>query len=53
MFVSETESFFDLDRNPQMVTDNSPAKVADFPKATQSVYHTRELLSQVTVQVLP
>jgi putative CocE/NonD family hydrolase len=42
-----------VDRNPQQFMDVSGAKAGDFRKATQRVYHTRDLPSRVTVLVMP
>ena len=47
-------SWFPLvDRNPQTFMDIYSAKAADFRKATQRVYRTREMPSHVTVLVVP
>jgi uncharacterized protein len=42
-----------VDRNPQVFMDIYGASDADFHKATQRVYHTRELPSRVTVLAVP
>ena len=42
-----------VDRNPQTFVDIYTAKESDFQKATQRVYRSRELPSQVTVLVVP
>lgn len=42
-----------VDRNPQTFVDIYSAKEADFKKATQRVYRTKEMPSKVTVRVLP
>jgi predicted acyl esterase len=52
--VQVQSSWFPLfDRNPQTFVDLPRAKPSDYRKATQRVYRTRELPSQVTVLVVP
>lgn len=54
VMVQVQSSWFPLvDRNPQVFTDIYSAKPADFKKATQRVYHTREMPSSVSLPVLP
>jgi putative CocE/NonD family hydrolase len=54
LMVQVQSSWFPLiDRNPQTFVDIYRAKESDFKKATQRVYHTRELPSRLVVQVLP
>ncbi len=54
MMVQVQSSWFPLvDRNPQTFVDVYAAKEADFKKATQRVYRSREMASKVTVLVLP
>jgi putative CocE/NonD family hydrolase len=54
IMIQVQSSWFPLvDRNPQTFCDIYSAKASDFHKATQRVYHTRELASRVTVNVLP
>ncbi len=54
LMVQVQSSWFPLvDRNPQTFVDIYSAKEADYQKATQRVYRTRELPSRVTVQVVP
>jgi uncharacterized protein len=54
IMVQVQSSWFPLfDRNPQTFVDIPRAKPSDYRKATQRVYRTRELPSQVTVLVLP
>jgi uncharacterized protein len=54
IMIQVQSSWFPLvDRNPQTFTDIYAAKESDFHKATQRVYHTRELPSRVTLPVLP
>jgi putative CocE/NonD family hydrolase len=53
IMVQVQSSWFPLiDRNPQQFVDIYSAKPADFRKATQHVYRTRELPSRVTIPVL-
>jgi predicted acyl esterase len=42
-----------VDRNPQSFVDIYGAREADFRKATQRVYRSREMPSRVTVLVRP
>jgi uncharacterized protein len=42
-----------VDRNPQTFVEIGNAKEADFRKATQRIYRTRELPSQLEVLELP
>jgi putative CocE/NonD family hydrolase len=50
IMVQVQSSWFPLvDRNPQKFVDIYSAKESDFQKATQRVYRTREMPSQVTV----
>jgi hypothetical protein len=42
-----------VDRNPQTYVDIAGAKAADFRKATQRVYRSKEMPSRLVVQVLP
>jgi putative CocE/NonD family hydrolase len=42
-----------IDRNPQTLVDVYTAKESDFRKATERVYHSRELPSRLIVPVLP
>src|SRR5947209_20611899 len=52
IMVQVQSSWFPLvDRNPQTFTDIYSAKESAFRKATQRVYRTRELPSNVTVLV--
>ena len=54
IMIQVQSSWFPLvDRNPQTFVDIYTAKEADFHKATQRVYHTRELPSGITVRVMP
>jgi hypothetical protein len=54
IMVQVQSSWFPLfDRNPQTFVDIPRAKPSDYRKATQRVYRTRELPSQVTVLVVP
>jgi putative CocE/NonD family hydrolase len=54
IMVQVQSSWFPLvDRNPQTFTDIYSAKESAFRKATQRVYRTRELPSNVTVLVVP
>jgi putative CocE/NonD family hydrolase len=54
IMVQVQSSWFPLvDRNPQTFVDIYGAKKADYRKATQRVYRTREMPSRVTVRVLP
>jgi uncharacterized protein len=54
IMVQVQSSWFPLfDRNPQTFVDIPMAKPSDYRKATQRVYRTRELPSQVTVLVVP
>jgi uncharacterized protein len=54
LMVQVQSSWFPLaDRNPQTFVDIYAAKESDFRKATQRVYHTRELASRVNVLVMP
>ena len=50
--IQVQSSWFPLiDRNPQTFVDIYTAKPADFQKATQRVYHSAVMPSQVTVPV--
>jgi predicted acyl esterase len=52
--IQVQSSWFPLmDRNPQTFVDIYTAKEKDFRKATQRVYHTRELPSRVVLSVMP
>ncbi len=54
IMIQVQSSWFPLvDRNPQTFVDIYSAKESDFKKATQRVYRTRELPSNVTVMVVP
>jgi len=54
MMIQVQSSWFPLvDRNPQTFIDIYTAKEADFQKATQRVYRTRDLPSSVSVIVVP
>ena len=54
IMVQVQSSWFPLvDRNPQTFEDIYTAKEGDFHRATQRVYHSREMPSHLTVQVLP
>jgi len=54
LMVQVQTSWFPLvDRNPQSFVDIYGAKEADFRKATQRVYRSREMPSRVTVLVRP
>jgi predicted acyl esterase len=52
--VQVQSSWFPLvDRNPQTFVDIYQAKESDFCKATQRVYHSREMPSRLSMMVLP
>jgi putative CocE/NonD family hydrolase len=54
VMVQVQSSWFPLvDRNPQTFTDIPDAKPADFQKATEQVFHSKESPSAVEVLVLP
>jgi uncharacterized protein len=54
IMVQVQSSWFPLvDRNPQTFVDIYQAKPADFRKATQRVYHAREMASRVSLLVMP
>jgi predicted acyl esterase len=54
IMVQVQSSWFPLvDRNPQTFVDIYRAKEADFQKATQRVYRSRELPSRITVRIVP
>src|SRR5262249_48738852 len=54
IMVQVQSSWFPLvDRNPQTLVDIYAAKESDYKRATQRVYHAREMASRLTVQVLP
>jgi hypothetical protein len=54
IMVQVQSSWFPLvDRNPQTFVDIYAAKAADFRKATERVYHSRELASRLVLPVLP
>ena len=54
IMVQVQSSWFPLvDRNPQKFMDIPKATAADFQKATQRVYRSRDLSSSVTVSVQP
>jgi predicted acyl esterase len=54
IMIQVQSSWFPLvDRNPQRFMDIYSAKPSDFTKATQRVYHTREMPSQVRMHVMP
>lgn len=54
IMVQVQSSWFPLvDRNPQTFVDIYQAQPADFIRATQRVYRSRELPSRLTVQVIP
>jgi putative CocE/NonD family hydrolase len=54
IMVQVQSSWFPLvDRNPQTFVDINEAKDSDFRKATQRVYHSREMPSRVSVMVVP
>jgi predicted acyl esterase len=53
IMVQVQSTWFPLvDRNPQKFVDIYTAKDADFQKATQRVYRSRELPSRLVVRVL-
>jgi putative CocE/NonD family hydrolase len=53
IMVQVQSTWFPLvDRNPQTFTDIYKAKESDFQKATQRVYRSKELPSQIKVKVL-
>lgn len=54
LMVQVQSSWFPLiDRNPQTFVDINTAKASDFKTATQRVYHSRALPSQITLSILP
>ncbi len=54
IMVQVQSSWFPLvDRNPQTFVDIGQAKEADFRKATQRVYRSKEMPSRIVAQVLP
>lgn len=54
IMVQVQSTWFPLvDRNPQTFCDIYSAKEADFKKATQRVYRTKEMASRITVLTLP
>ena len=54
IMIQVSSTWFPLvDRNPQKFCDIYSAKEADYRKATQRVYRTREQPSGVTLTVLP
>ncbi len=54
LMVQVQSSWFPLvDRNPQTFVDIYSAKESDFQKATQRVYHSKEMPSRITVLVRP
>ncbi|HEY7326805.1 MAG TPA: CocE/NonD family hydrolase [Gemmataceae bacterium] len=54
IMVQVQSSWFPLvDRNPQTIVDIYSAKESDFCKATQRVYHSREMPSRVSILVSP
>lgn len=54
IMIQVQSSWFPLvDRNPQTFVDIYSAKEADFKKATQRVYRTKDMPSRLTVQTLP
>ena len=54
VMIQVQSSWFPLvDRNPQTFVDINTAKEADFQKATQRVYHTKEMPSHLEVLELP
>jgi putative CocE/NonD family hydrolase len=54
IMIQVQSSWFPLvDRNPQTFVDIYTARDADFQKAIQRVYHTRELPSSVTLLAVP
>jgi putative CocE/NonD family hydrolase len=54
IMVQIQSTWFPLsDRNPQRFVNINQAKASDFQKATERVYHTATLPSQVKVLVLP
>ena len=54
IMVQVQSSWFPLvDRNPQKFLDIYNARAADFQKATQRVYRSREFPSAVTFLVMP
>jgi predicted acyl esterase len=54
IMVQVQSSWFPLvDRNPQTFVDIYSATAADFRKATQRVYRSREMASRVTFGVMP
>ena len=53
VMVHVQSSWFPLvDRNPQTFVDIARAKEADFKKATQRVYRSKEMPSRLVVQTL-
>ena len=53
IMVQVQSSWFPLvDRNPQTFVNINTAKAADFQKATQRVYHSKDAPSSITVRVL-
>jgi putative CocE/NonD family hydrolase len=53
IMVQVQSSWFPLvDRNPQTFTDIYKAKESDFQKATQRLYRSKEMASQIKVKVL-
>jgi putative CocE/NonD family hydrolase len=54
IMVQVQSSWFPLvDRNPQTFVDIYKAKASDFRKATQRVYHSREMPSRLKILTLP
>lgn len=54
IMVQVQSSWFPLvDRNPQSFVDIPSARESDFQKATQRLYHSKELPSRLVMQVLP
>jgi putative CocE/NonD family hydrolase len=52
MMVQVQSTWFPLvDRNPQTFVDIYSAKDSDFKKATQRIYHSKDMPSRMTVQV--
>jgi hypothetical protein len=53
IMVQVQSTWFPLvDRNPQTFTDIYKAKESDFQRATQRVYRSKEMASQIKLKVL-
>jgi uncharacterized protein len=54
LMVQVQSTWFPLvDRNPQTFVDIYTAKPSDFQKATQRVYHSRDLPSRLNLLIMP